>query len=186
MSGGLLCGIIPISMFYLGPYFNLLPVIAVTLMLLQQKMLTPPPADENQAFQQKMMKWMMVFFGLFFYKVAAGLCIYFIASSLWGLAERKLLPKRPTAAAAAASPPTGSRGGPEKPARNKPRPPKGEDGALQKVRDHRLGYGSAPPAAGSPARAGSGRLACSLASMMSSRSGSRTRVSGSFRTSAWS
>ncbi len=29
-----------------------------------------------------------------FYKVAAGLCIYFIASSLWGFAERKLLPKK--------------------------------------------------------------------------------------------
>ena len=44
--------------------------------------------------QQKIMKYMMVFFGLMFYKVAAGLCIYFIASSLWGFAERKLLPKK--------------------------------------------------------------------------------------------
>jgi YidC/Oxa1 family membrane protein insertase len=43
--------------------------------------------------QQKMMKWMMILFGFMFYKVAAGLCIYFIASSLWGLTERKLLPK---------------------------------------------------------------------------------------------
>jgi hypothetical protein len=29
-----------------------------------------------------------------FYKVAAGLCIYFIVSSAWGLAERQLLPKK--------------------------------------------------------------------------------------------
>jgi hypothetical protein len=36
---------------------------------------------------------MMVIMCLMFYKVAAGLCVYFIASSLWGLAERKLLPK---------------------------------------------------------------------------------------------
>jgi len=43
--------------------------------------------------QQKVMKYMMVFMGLMFYKVAAGLCVYFIASSLWGFAERKLLPK---------------------------------------------------------------------------------------------
>ena len=43
--------------------------------------------------QQKMMKYMMVFMGLMFYKVASGLCLYFIASSLWGIAERKLLPK---------------------------------------------------------------------------------------------
>ncbi len=78
---------------YLGPYFNLLPVVAVALMLVQQKMMTPPPTDEQQEMQQKMMKWMMVFMGLMFYKVAAGLCLYFIASSLWGFTERKLLPK---------------------------------------------------------------------------------------------
>jgi YidC/Oxa1 family membrane protein insertase len=78
---------------YLGPYFNLLPVFAVALMIVQQKMFTPPPADEQQEMQQKLMKYMMVVFGLMFYKVAAGLCIYFIASSLWGLAERRLLPK---------------------------------------------------------------------------------------------
>jgi YidC/Oxa1 family membrane protein insertase len=82
------------SFFYLGPYFNLLPVIAVCLMIAQQKMMTPPPADEQQAMQQKMMKYMMVFFGLMFYKVAAGLCLYFIASSVWGFCERKMLPKK--------------------------------------------------------------------------------------------
>ncbi len=79
--------------FYLGPYFNLLPVIAVVLMLVQQKLMTPPAMDEQQEMQQKMMKYMMIFFGLMFYKVASGLCVYFIVSSLWGLAERKMLPK---------------------------------------------------------------------------------------------
>jgi YidC/Oxa1 family membrane protein insertase len=79
--------------FYLGPFFNILPVIAVSLMLVQQKLMTPPAMDEQQEMQQKMMKYMMVFMGLAFYKVAAGLCVYFIASSLWGLTERKLLPK---------------------------------------------------------------------------------------------
>ena len=49
--------------------------------------MTPPPTDEQQAMQQKVMKYMMVFLGLMFYKVAAGLCIYFIASSLWGFAD---------------------------------------------------------------------------------------------------
>ncbi len=44
--------------------------------------------------QQKMMKYMMIFMGIMFYKVAAGLCIYFIASSIWGFTERKLLPKK--------------------------------------------------------------------------------------------
>lgn len=82
------------SVFYLGPFFNLLPIFAVALMIVQQKMMTPPPQDEQQEMQQKMMKWMMIVFGVMFYKVAAGLCIYFIASSLWGLTERKLLPKK--------------------------------------------------------------------------------------------
>src|SRR5207248_2071956 len=81
------------SMIYLGPFLNILPILAVTLMIFQQKMMMPPAADEQQAMQQKMMKYMMIFFGLMFYKVAAGLCVYFITSSLWGFAERKFLPK---------------------------------------------------------------------------------------------
>jgi YidC/Oxa1 family membrane protein insertase len=36
---------------------------------------------------------MMIFMGVMFFKVACGLCLYFIASSLWGITERKLLPK---------------------------------------------------------------------------------------------
>jgi YidC/Oxa1 family membrane protein insertase len=87
------------SFLYLGPFFNLLPVIAVTLMLMQQKLMTPPPADEQQEMQQKMMKYMFVFIGVMFYKVAAGLCVYFIISSLWGLCERKMLPKKKPALA---------------------------------------------------------------------------------------
>ena len=35
----------------------------------------------------------MIFIGVLFFKVPAGLCVYFIASSLWGIGERKLLPK---------------------------------------------------------------------------------------------
>jgi YidC/Oxa1 family membrane protein insertase len=56
-------------------------------------MVMPPPADEQAAMQAKMMQYMMIFMGVMFFKVASGLCIYFIASSLWGVAERKLLPK---------------------------------------------------------------------------------------------
>jgi YidC/Oxa1 family membrane protein insertase len=81
------------SFLYLGPYFNLLPILAVTLTILQQKFLMPPATDETQQMQQKIMKYMMVFFGIMFYKFAAGLCIYYVVSSLWGLAERQLLPK---------------------------------------------------------------------------------------------
>lgn len=90
------------GVFYLGPFLNLLPLFAVSLMIVQQKMMTPPPTDEQQEMQQKMMKYMMVFMGIMFYKVASGLCIYFISSSLWGLAERRFLPKKKTAAQLAA------------------------------------------------------------------------------------
>jgi len=82
-----------VGIFGLGPYFNILPILTIVLFVLQQKMFMPPPADEQAAMQQKIMKYMMVFMGLLFFKVASGLCIYFIASSLWGLAERKFLPK---------------------------------------------------------------------------------------------
>lgn len=116
------------SFLYLGPYLNLLPILAVALMIVQQKLMTPPPTDEQQEIQQKMMKYMMVVFGIMFYKVAAGLCIYFIASSLWGVAERKLLPK---------SKPTGPAPGDEEPAaRTRPeRKPeaRSENGALKKL-----------------------------------------------------
>ncbi len=77
----------------LGPYFNVLPIITIFLFLWQQKKLMPPPADEQAAMQQKIMKYMMIFMGLLFFKVASGLCIYFIASSLWGMGERRFLPK---------------------------------------------------------------------------------------------
>jgi len=78
---------------FLGPYLNVLPIVTVALFLAQQKMFMPPPADEQAAMQQKVMKFMMVFIGIMFYRVASGLCLYFIASTCWGLAERKLLPK---------------------------------------------------------------------------------------------
>jgi YidC/Oxa1 family membrane protein insertase len=78
---------------WFGPYFNVFPLITVTLFLLQQKLLMPPATDEQTKMQQQMMTMMTVFMGIMFYKVPAGLCIYFITSSLWGICERKLLPK---------------------------------------------------------------------------------------------
>lgn len=91
--------------------FNLLPFITIALFIVQQKMFMPPPANEEQAMQQKMMNFMMVFMGVMFYKVPAGLCVYFIASSLWGLAERKLLPKARRGATPPPAPPGGGSGG---------------------------------------------------------------------------
>jgi YidC/Oxa1 family membrane protein insertase len=82
-----------VGIFGLGPYFNILPILTIVLFLWQQKKFMPPPADEQAAMQQKIMQYMMIFMGLMFFKVASGLCIYFIASSLWGLGERRFLPK---------------------------------------------------------------------------------------------
>ena len=78
---------------FLGPYLNLLPMITIALFMLQQKIYAPPTTDDTQQMAQKMMKFMMLFMGIMFFRVASGLCIYFIASSTWGLLERKLLPK---------------------------------------------------------------------------------------------
>lgn len=112
----------------LGPYLNVLPIITVGIMLVTQKMSMPPPTNEQAAMQQKMMKYMMIFMGFLFYKVASGLCLYLIVSSLWGIAERKLLPKTQTAngdapggaaAVTASRPPRGPNGGPRKPRRPK-------------------------------------------------------------------
>jgi YidC/Oxa1 family membrane protein insertase len=103
----------------LGSYLNLLPIFAVALMIMQQKLLTPPPADEQAEMQQKLMKYMMIFFGFMFYKVAAGLCIYFIVSSGWGLVERKLLPK-----AKPVTPAGGTSTGPERDGPGKGKPPR--------------------------------------------------------------
>jgi YidC/Oxa1 family membrane protein insertase len=78
---------------WLGPYFNILPVFVVVLFLAQQKMFMPPATDEQTAMTQKVMGFMTLFMGLFFFRVPAGLCLYFIASSLWGICERILVKK---------------------------------------------------------------------------------------------
>jgi len=77
---------------WLGPFFNILPILTIVLFLAQQKMFMPPATDDQTRMQQKVMKFMMIFMGFLFFRVASGLCVYFIASSLWGIAERKLLP----------------------------------------------------------------------------------------------
>ena len=82
---------LPMVLPVLGNEFNLLPIITTGLFLAQQKMFMPPPTDEQTRMQAKMFFWMTLFMGFMFYHVPAGLCVYFIASSLWGMGERKLL-----------------------------------------------------------------------------------------------
>ncbi len=90
---GLLWNVLAGETGWLGPYLNVLPIVTIVLFIAQQKMFTPPATDEQTRMQQSMMKYMMIFMGVLFFKVPAGLCVYFIASSLWGIGERKLLPK---------------------------------------------------------------------------------------------
>ncbi len=81
------------SIWPLGRDFNLLPIFTVVLFVVQQKMFMPKPdpSDEQAVIQYKMMNMMALVMGFFFYRMPAGLCVYFITSTLWGLAERKLL-----------------------------------------------------------------------------------------------
>lgn len=78
---------------WIGSTFNLLPLLNVCLFLFQQKQMMPPAQNEEEEMRNKMMSYMTVFMGFMFYTVPAGLCLYFIASSLLGMGERHLLKK---------------------------------------------------------------------------------------------
>lgn len=82
---------LPFPLPILGQQFNLLPILTVVLFIAQMKLFQPPAQTEEQRLQYKMMSVMPVVMGVLFYSVPAGLCLYFIASSLWGMAERKIL-----------------------------------------------------------------------------------------------
>ncbi len=81
---------------YLGSDFNLLPLVTVVLYLVNNRMFMPPPTTDEAAMQQKMMNVMMIVFGFLFYRLPAGLLVYFIISTLWGMGERKLIDLLPT------------------------------------------------------------------------------------------
>ena len=85
---------------YLGPFLNVFPLITIGLFLWQQHLFMPPAVDEQSRIQQQTMKYMMFFMALMFFKVPCGLCLYFIASSLWGIAERLVISPKPAGATA--------------------------------------------------------------------------------------
>jgi YidC/Oxa1 family membrane protein insertase len=68
--------------------FNLLPLIYVALSIIQMK-LQPRPEnpDPSQEMQRKMMSFMPVMFALIFYKMPAGLVLYFAAQSVFTFIE---------------------------------------------------------------------------------------------------
>ncbi len=78
---------------WFGPYLNVLPILTITLFIIQQKVLMPKATDEQTRVAQQMMMVMTIMMGVLFFKVPAGLCIYFITSSTWSLIERFLIKK---------------------------------------------------------------------------------------------
>lgn len=69
-------------------YLNLLPILMVVLWVGQQKVVPKPATDNEQARQmQKMMMWMPIMFGVFLYNYAAGLSLYMITTSAFGIME---------------------------------------------------------------------------------------------------
>lgn len=69
---------------------NILPMLWIVLSVLQFK-LQPKPDDPQQAAMQRNMAFIFPLMGLFFYGFAAGFSFYFIISSLYSIAESKLI-----------------------------------------------------------------------------------------------
>ncbi len=73
-------------------WFNLLPLLMLVLWVLQQKLAPTPGSDDPQVqMQMKMMKFMPYVFFLFLYDYAAGLALYMCVSSVWTIAESRLV-----------------------------------------------------------------------------------------------
>lgn len=82
---------LPFSLPLLGTNaFSVLPLVMVATYVFQQQ-LQPKPTDERMAEQQRMMRWIMPLFGFLFYTMPSGLMLYFITSSVWGMAEQKVI-----------------------------------------------------------------------------------------------
>ena len=63
-------------------------------MIAHQKLTMPPPQNEEQAAQYKMMNIMMFVMGATFYRVPAGLCLYFIMTNVWSMTERMIFERQ--------------------------------------------------------------------------------------------
>lgn len=68
-------------------HFNLLPILMVILWIGQQKTM-PKPTDENAQRMQRIMMLMPVVMGFFLYNYAAGLSLYMMTQSFFGIIEQ--------------------------------------------------------------------------------------------------
>lgn len=97
---------------YLGPYFNILPLVTVSLFLVQQRIMMPKATDEQTRMTQQVMTIMTMVMGILFFRVSAGLCVYFVTSSIWSLIERRLVKRLPGPKPMLATGATGGGGAP--------------------------------------------------------------------------
>jgi YidC/Oxa1 family membrane protein insertase len=76
------------------PFINILPIIMLGAMIFQQKS-QPRPQDAQQASQQKMTMYiMMIVIGYIFYNMPSGLVLYFLTSTLVGIAESRYIRRK--------------------------------------------------------------------------------------------
>ncbi len=71
---------------------NLLPLLVIAAMVIQQRM-TPMPSGAQNESQRLMMQLMPVIFGLMFYSMPSGLTVYFLISTVLGLAQQYFVQK---------------------------------------------------------------------------------------------
>ncbi len=83
---------VPIPLLGTIEYLNILPPLMVVLWILQQKVM-PKPTDEQALRMQRMMMWMPILFGFFLYNYAAGLSLYMITTSVFGVMEQTVIKK---------------------------------------------------------------------------------------------
>lgn len=73
-------------------WFNFLPILMLVLWVLQQKLAPTPGSDDPQVkMQMRMMKFMPYVFFFMLYNYAAALALYMCVSSVWTIAESKLV-----------------------------------------------------------------------------------------------
>ncbi len=88
----------PDRLLYLGlpwqyvEYLNVLPILMVILWLVLQSG-TPLPKDPQQRQVMKIMRFMPLLFGVMLYNYAAGLMVYMVTSSLFGIIEQRVTKK---------------------------------------------------------------------------------------------
>jgi YidC/Oxa1 family membrane protein insertase len=82
----------PLGFGTLVPYFNLLPLLWIVMLVILQ-LRTPLPTDPQQRQMQAIMRYMPIVFGVLLYNYASGLMVYMITSMVWTMFESSVIKK---------------------------------------------------------------------------------------------